>query len=69
MKKPIVADALTAFAEALENISIAPADVEVSLPLESWQVLARRLDEERTEKAEDIGKLEVGGVRYLIRYR
>ena len=69
MPKPSVSAALTAFAEALDAIGIAPEDVEVSLPLEPWQKLARRLDEEQPDKAEDIGKINVAGVRYLIRYR
>ena len=43
--------------------------MEVSLPLERWQRLGRVLDDEMPDKAEEIGKLEVAGVRYLIRYR
>jgi hypothetical protein len=43
--------------------------VEVSLPLERWQRLGRVLDDEMPEAAQDMGNLEVAGVRYLIRYR
>jgi extradiol dioxygenase family protein len=64
MKKPVVADALTAFAEALESIGIAPADVEVLMPLDDWQGLARRLDDEMPDTPQDMA-----GVHYLIRYR
>jgi hypothetical protein len=66
---PALTDALTAFTEALERIGIQPDDVEVSLPLERWQRLGRVLDDEMPEAAQDMGKLEVAGVRYLIRYR
>src|SRR5688500_15156453 len=45
-EKPIVTDALTAFAEALQSIGITPDEVEVSLPLERWQRLGRVLDDE-----------------------
>ena len=69
MSRPSVSDALTAFAEALERLGIESADVEVTLPLEGWQALGRRLDEELPDKAEDIGTIDVAGVRYLIRYR
>jgi hypothetical protein len=70
MKPPTVTDALKAFAAALERAGIQPGEVEVLLSLDNWQSLARRLDEERHgEPGEDIGKITVGGVRYLIRYR
>jgi extradiol dioxygenase family protein len=40
----------------LESIGIVPADVEVLMPLDDWQALARRLDAEMPEAAQDIGK-------------
>ena len=39
------------------------------MPLSDWQHLARTLDDERGAPVPgDIGKLEIGGVPYLIRY-
>lgn len=61
-------DALEALADALEAAGIDPRVVETSLPLSDWQHLARSLDNERGDAVSDIGKIEVGGVRYLIRY-
>jgi hypothetical protein len=44
--------------------------VEVSLPKNDWQLLARTLDEERGEPVPgDIGKPEIGELPYLIRRR
>ena len=62
-------DGLEAFAVVLEAAGIDPQVVEVSLPLSDWQHLARTLDDERGAPVPgDIGKLEIGGVPYLIRY-
>jgi extradiol dioxygenase family protein len=69
MKKPGISDDLIAFAAALEAVGIRADDVEVSLPLDGWQALARQLDAEGADAADDIGKLEVASVRYLIRSR
>ena len=66
-KRP-VADDLEAFAAALASCGIPVQDVEVSMSLESWQRLGQRLDVENYEGPEDIGRVEVAGVRYLIRY-
>jgi hypothetical protein len=67
-KRPLT-DALEAFADALEAAGINPRLVEVSMPLSDWQHLARTLDEERGSPVPgDIGRVELAGVRYLIRY-
>ena len=64
-----VTDGLEAFADVLEAAGIDPRVIEVSMPLSDWQHLARTLDDERGAPVPgDIGKLEVGGVPYLIRY-
>ena len=64
-----VTDGLEVFADVLEAAGIDPQVVEVSSPLSDWQHLARTLDDERGAPVPgDIGKLEISGVRYLIRY-
>ena len=63
-----ITDALEALADALEEAGINPRVVETSLPLTDWQHLARTLDNEGTAAENDIGKIQIGGVRYLIRY-
>jgi hypothetical protein len=49
-------------------MGIDPRAVEVSLQLSDWQHLARTLDDEKTNTTGDIGRIELGGVRYLTRY-
>lgn len=68
MKQPSVTDALTAFAGIWENLGIQASDVEVSLPFQSWQRLGMRLVQEQHQASDShVGKVEVAGVRYLIR--
>jgi hypothetical protein len=57
-------DALEAFADALEAMGIDPRSAKVSLPLSDWQHLARMLDDEGASTTGDIGRIELGGVRY-----
>jgi hypothetical protein len=54
---------LEAFADGLEAIGIDPGVVEVSLPLSDW----RHLAQDQARRAGARGKLEIGGVPYLIR--
>src|SRR4051812_16753162 len=65
-------DALNAFADALEKAGIEVRDVEVSLPIDDWQHLARTLDNEAKNGAPapsgDIGQVTISGVRYLVRF-
>ena len=68
--KPTVSDALTAFAEALQRLGIEPEEVEVLLPLERWQGLGQRLDEETPNRRRTISECSMWRrVRYLIRHR
>jgi hypothetical protein len=68
-EKPLT-DGLDAFAAALEAAGVVPSAVEVSLHLDDWRHLARRLDEENpgTRVPGDIDWVEVGGIRYLVRF-
>ncbi len=66
-KPPFLTHALEGFADALEAAGIDPRTVEVSLLLSDWRHLARTLDDEGTNPTGDIGRIELGGVRYLIR--
>jgi hypothetical protein len=70
IKRPLTT-ALTDFADALEKVGINPEVAEVSLPLDDWRHLARVLDQERGDEPEvsnNIGRVRIGGVRYLIRH-
>ena len=61
--------ALEAFADALEAAGVDPRLVEVSLPKSEWRHVAQTLEAERGRPLPgDIGRVEVGGVPYLIRY-
>jgi hypothetical protein len=69
MSKPVTT-ALENFAEALRKAGIDPALVAVSVPLGEWRTLARVLDEEKGERVPgNSGQIEVGGVKYLVRFR
>jgi hypothetical protein len=60
------------FAEALRDAGIDPGKVEVSLPTPEWKALDRGLAREQAldlfEGVSIRGKLNVGGVRYLVRF-
>jgi hypothetical protein len=66
MEQPVTT-ALESFAAALGRAGIDPETVEVSLPLNEWQALARALDAEGTKTRGDIGRVEIAGVRYRVR--
>lgn len=62
-------DALEAFADTLAEEGVNPHGVEVSLLLPDWQHVALTLEAERGAPVPgDIGRIEVGGVRYLVRF-
>jgi hypothetical protein len=71
MPKPLstpLTNTLEALADGLEAAGIDPRAVEVSLPLTDWQHLARTLDDEGTNTTGDIGRIELGGARYLVSF-
>ena len=62
-------NALEAFADAMEAAGVDPRLVEVSLPLSEWRHVVQTLVAERGGPLPgDIGRIEVGGVPYLLRY-
>ena len=69
MSKPVVTDALKAFAAALESVGIAARECEVLMPRESWQLLGQRLDEEGHDEGQDISRIQVASVCYFGRSR
>jgi hypothetical protein len=69
LKHP-VNDALEQFAAALQKVGADPSQVEVSLPLDEWRALAVALDVEKGGPVPgDIGRIEIAGVKYLVRFR
>jgi hypothetical protein len=60
------------FAEALRDAGIDPGKVEVSLPTPEWKSLDRTLAREQAidlfEGVSIRGRLNVGGVHYLVRF-
>ena len=69
MPKPVVTDALKAFAAALESVDIPACECEVLMSSESWQVLGQCLDEEGYNEGQDISRIQVASVGYFDRSR
>jgi hypothetical protein len=65
-------DHFKAFAEGLRLANIPPERVEVHLTAEDWATLSKALAQEVTpplfERIDTGDRLEVAGVRYLVRF-
>ena len=70
--REMLTSTLLDFAEALRDAGIDPHKVEVSLPTPEWTALDRALAKEQVsdlfESVSVRGRLNVGGVRYLVRF-
>jgi hypothetical protein len=68
----VLMSTLLDLAEALRDAGIDPHKVEVSLPTPEWKELHRTLAREQAadlfEGVSIRGRLNVGGVRYLVRF-
>jgi hypothetical protein len=65
----LLTNALDSFGHALKACGIDPHGVEVSLPVPHWRYIARQIETERGDAAPGhADRLEIGGVRYLVRF-
>jgi hypothetical protein len=70
--REMLTSTLLDFAEALRDAGIDPHKVEVSVPTLDWKALDQALAKEQVgdlfEGVSVRGQLNVGGVRYLVRF-